>query len=242
MFIIFVVITRFILIPEARTNVKKVLFSLTPFSYMTQTLWLIFWTFVQQLLTETTCPRSSYERVSLTSGNWRKPFFTQFESMFNRTIDQDLVNRLFVTNSLTRFLKPRQLCYLLPYRTATPRFNKHQGLIIWKYRANILNCLLTKCSSHIRRTDILKKSSVDCSRIAEKSWKWKILLEVKTRKQLQNFTALWNLLERYMASSFFSLSLTLFCQLQHFWGILWSSLPFARTHQFIRHPNSCIVT
>ena len=174
------------------------------------------------LLTETICLRSPYEHVSLTSGNWRKPFFTQFESMFNRTINQDLVNRIFITNSLTRFLKARQLCYLLPYRTATPRFNKHQGLINWKYRANILNCLLTRCSGHFRRTDILKKSSVDCSRITEKSWKWKILLEVKASKQLQNFTALWNLLERYMASSFFSLSLTLFCQLQHFWGMLWS--------------------
>ena len=47
--------------------------------------------------------------------------------MFNRTINQDLVNRIFITNSLTRFLKARQLCYLLPYRTATPRVNKHQG-------------------------------------------------------------------------------------------------------------------
>ena len=146
------------------------------------------------LLTETTCLRSPYEHVSLTSGNWRKPFFTQFESMFNRTINQDLVNRIFITNSLTRFLKARQLCYLLPYRTATPRFNKHQGLINWKYRANILNCLLTRC--HFRRTDVLKTNSVNCSRITEKSWKWKILLEVKTCKQLQNFTALWNLLER----------------------------------------------
>ena len=36
----------------------------------------------------------------------------------------------------------------------------------------------------------------------------------------QNLPALRNLLERYMVSSFFSLSLTLFCQLQHFWGIL----------------------
>ena len=123
------------------------------------------------LLTETTCLRSPYEHVSLTSGNWRKPFFTQFESTFNRTINQDLVYRIFITNSLTRFLKARQLCYLLPCRTATPRFNKHQGLINWKYRANILNCLLTRCSGHFRRTDILKKSSVDCSRITEKSWK-----------------------------------------------------------------------
>ena len=144
--------------------------------------------------------------------------------MFNRTIDQDLVNRLFITNSLTGFVKVRQftaICFLIALH-ATPRFNKHQDLINWKYRANILNCLLTRCSGHFRRTDILKKSSVDCSRITEKSWKWKILLEVKASKQLQNFTALWNLLERYMASSFFSLSLTLFCQLQHFWGILWS--------------------
>ena len=135
------------------------------------------------LLTETTCLRSPYEHVSLTSGNWRKPFFTQFESMFNRTINQDLVYRIFITNSLTRFLKARQLCYLLPYRTATPRFSKHQGLINWKYRANNINCLLTRCSGHFRRTDILKKSSVDCSRITEKSWKWKILLEVKARKK-----------------------------------------------------------
>ena len=146
--------------------------------------------------------------------------------MLNRNIDQDLVNRLFITNSLTRFLRARQLCYLLANRTATqrqhqdcriPSFNKLK--IQSKY---LIVCWQGACSSHIRRTDILKKSSVDCSRIAEKSWKWKILLEVKTRKQLQNFTALWNLLERYMASSFFSLSLTLFCQLQHFWGILWS--------------------
>ena len=106
----------------------------------------------------------------------------------------------------------------------------------------LIVCWQGACSSHIRKTDILKKSSVDCSRIAEKSWKRKILLEVKTRKQLQDFTALWNLLERYMANSCFSLSSTFFCQLQHFWGILWSYLPFARTHQFICHPNSCIVT
>ena len=36
----------------------------------------------------------------------------------------------------------------------------------------------------IYRQPLSKKSSVDCSRIAEKSWKWKILLEVKTCKQL----------------------------------------------------------
>ena len=35
-------------------------------------------------------------------------------------------------------------------------------------------------------------------------------------------TALLTLLERYMASLFFSLSLTLFCQLQHFGGLVWS--------------------
>ena len=33
-------------------------------------------------------------------------------------------------------------------------------------------------------------------------------------------TALLTLLERYMASLFFSLSLTLFCQLQHFGGLV----------------------
>ena len=75
----------------------------------------------------------------------------------------------------------------------------------------------------------------------EKSWKWKILLQMKTCRHMQNFTVLWKLLERYMGSSFFSLSSTFFCQLQQFWGILWSWLPFTRTHQFIRHPNSCIV-
>ena len=146
--------------------------------------------------------------------------------MLNRNIDQDLVNRLLITNCLARFLKARQLCYLLPNRTATqrqhqdcrfPSFNKLK--IQSKY---LIVCWEGVCSSHIRRTDMSKNGSVDCSRIAEKSWKWKILLEVKTRKNLQNFTALWNLLERYMASSFFSLSLTLFCQLRHFWGIVWS--------------------
>ena len=68
--------------------------------------------------------RWHYERVSLTSSNWRKPFFTQFEYMRNRNIDQDLVNSLFITNSLTRFLRDRQLCYLLANRTATQR--QHQ--------------------------------------------------------------------------------------------------------------------
>ena len=70
------------------------------------------------------CLRWHYERASLTSSNWRKPFFTQFEYMFNRNIDQDLVNRLLITNCLARFLKARQLCYLLPNRTATQR--QHQ--------------------------------------------------------------------------------------------------------------------
>ena len=175
---------------------------------------------IYTLLLRPHCLRWHYERVSLTSSNWRKPFFTQFEYMLNRNIDQDLVNRLFITNSLTRFLRARQLCYLLANRTATqrqhqdcriPSFNKLK--IQSKY---LIVCWQGACSSHIRRTDILKKSSVDCSRIAEKSWKWKILLEVKTWKQLQNLCALQNLLERYMASSFFSLSLTLVCPLQHF--------------------------
>ena len=143
------------------------------------------------LLRPLSCARWHYERVSLTSSNWRKPFCTQFEYMLNRNIDQDLVNRLFITNSLTRFLRARQLCYLLANgRTATqrqhqdcriPSFNKLK--IQSKY---LIVCWQGACSSHIRRTDILKKSSVDCSRIAEKSWKWKILLEVKTWKQLQN--------------------------------------------------------
>ena len=53
-----------------------------------------------------------YERVSLTSSNGRKPFFTQFEYMLNRNIDQDLVNRLFITNSLTRFLRATQAIVL----------------------------------------------------------------------------------------------------------------------------------
>ena len=44
--------------------------------------------------------------------------------MRNRNIDQDLVNSLFITNSLTRFLRARQLCYLLANRTATQR--QHQ--------------------------------------------------------------------------------------------------------------------
>ena len=87
------------------------------------------------------CLRWHYERVSLTSSNWRKPFFTQFEYMLNRNIDQDLVNRLFITNSLTRFLRARQLCYLLANRTATQRQHqlkivKFHRLINWKYRAN----------------------------------------------------------------------------------------------------------
>ena len=47
------------------------------------------------LLLRPYCLRWHYERVSLTSSNWRKPFFTQFEYMLNRNIDQDLVNRLF---------------------------------------------------------------------------------------------------------------------------------------------------
>ena len=139
--------------------------------------------------------------------------------MLNRNIDQDLVNRLFITNSLTRFLRARQLCYLLANRTATQRQHQHCRIpsfnklkIKSKY---LIVCCEGACSSHLRRTDILKKSSVDCSRIAEKSWKWKILPEVKTCKQLQNVCALRNLLERYIASSFFSLSLTLVCPLQH---------------------------
>ena len=41
--------------------------------------------------------------------------------MLNRNIDQDLVNGLFITTSLTRFLIARQLCYLLANRTATQR-------------------------------------------------------------------------------------------------------------------------
>ena len=76
------------------------------------------------LLLRPHCLRWHYERVSLTSSNWRKPFFTQFEYMRNRNIDQDLVNSLFITNSLTRFLRDRQLCYLLANRTATQR--QHQ--------------------------------------------------------------------------------------------------------------------
>ena len=76
------------------------------------------------LLLRPHCLPWHYERVSLTSSNWRKPFFTQFEYMLNRNIDQDLVNRLFITNSLTRFLRARQLCYLLANRTGTQR--QHQ--------------------------------------------------------------------------------------------------------------------
>ena len=148
--------------------------------------------------------------------------------MLNRNIDQDLVNRLFITNSLTRFLRARQLCYLLANgRTATQR--QHQDCRIPSFNKlklqskYLIVCWQGAFSSHIRRTDMLKKSSVDCNRIAEKSWKRKTLLEMKTCELLlKNFRALRNLLESYMASSFFSLSLTLFCQLQHFWGILWS--------------------
>ena len=181
---------------------------------------------IYTLLLSPHCLWWHYERVSLTSSNWRKPFFTQFEYMLKRNIDQDLVNRLFITNILTRFLRARQLYYLLANRTATQ--GQHQDCRISSFNKlkiqskYLIVCWQDACSSHIRKTDILKKSAVDCSRIAEKSWKWKIWLEVKTCKQLQNLTALRNLLERYMASSFFSLSLTLFCQLQHFWGILWS--------------------
>ena len=83
-----------------------------------------------------------YERVSLTSSNWRKPFFNQFEYMLNRNIDQDLVNGLFITNSLTRFLKARLLCYLIANRTqhkgnCYTKIVKFHRLINWKYRANI---------------------------------------------------------------------------------------------------------
>ena len=88
------------------------------------------------LLRPHSCLRWHYERVSLTSGKWRK----QFEYMLNGNIDQDLVNRLFITNSLTRFLRARQLCYLLANRTATQR--QHQDYRIasfnkLKNRANI---------------------------------------------------------------------------------------------------------
>ena len=88
---------------------------------------------IYTLLLRPHCLWWHYERVSLTSSNWRKPFFTQFEYMLKRNIDQDLVNRLFITNSLTRFLRARQLCYLLANRMATqkqhqdcriPSFNK----------------------------------------------------------------------------------------------------------------------
>ena len=44
----------------------------------------------------------------------KKAFFNLFESLFYRSIDQDSVNKLCITNhdSLARFLKTRQLCYL----------------------------------------------------------------------------------------------------------------------------------
>ena len=67
---------------------------------------------IYTLLLRPHCLRWHYERVSLTSSNWRKPFFTQFEYMLNRNIDQDLVNRLFITNSLTRFLRAMQAIVL----------------------------------------------------------------------------------------------------------------------------------
>ena len=90
--------------------------------------------------------------------------------MFNRTIDQDLVNRLFISNSLTRFLKDRQLCYLLPLSHGNTKIVEFYRLINLKYRANILNCLFKR--SHVQQsykeTDVLKHSWVDCSRIAEK--------------------------------------------------------------------------
>ena len=41
---------------------------------------------------------------------------------------------------------------------------------------------------------------------------------MKTCRHMQNFTALWKLLERYMGSSFFSLSSTFFLPITAFWG------------------------
>ena len=51
-------------------------------------------------------------------------FLLNLNICFNRNIDQELVNGLFITNSLTRFLRARQLCYLLANRSATQR--QHQ--------------------------------------------------------------------------------------------------------------------
>ena len=99
------------------------------------------------LLLRLYCLRWPYKSVSLTSGNWRKPFSTQFKYMFNRTIDQDLVNRLFIFNSLTHFLKARQLCYLLPLSHGNTKIVEFYRLINLKYRANILNCLFKR--SHV---------------------------------------------------------------------------------------------
>ena len=112
---------------------------------------------IYTLLLRPHCLRWHYERVSLTSSNWRKPFFTQFEYMLNRNIDQDLVNRLFITTSLTGFLIARQLCYLLANRTATQRQQQdcrtpsfHKLKIQSKY---LIVSWQGACGIHIRRTD-----------------------------------------------------------------------------------------
>ena len=87
-----------------------------------------------------------YERVSLTSGNWRKPFFTQFEYMRNRNIDQDLVNSLFISNSLTRFLEQKHFSSLgsnlyFPVNSSRKQFffidPQHGRLVTWLQTKNI---------------------------------------------------------------------------------------------------------
>ena len=71
------------------------------------------------------------------------------------SIMTSLIDFLLLTVKLV-FGKPANYANLLPNGTATQR--QHQ------------DCRLS-IVIYIRRTDVFKKSLVDCSRIAEKSWK-----------------------------------------------------------------------